>query len=341
MRSVGADYGDKTSSALEEAAGWLLKLRETPQDTDLCRRFEAWRTQSPEHGAAWDKTVAMWGALGAAPAGYERISPARVENTADQPATKRGHDRARARWVGRIGRPGLAGAAAAITLCAVLLLGPTILLRLQADQLTTTAEMRTVKLDDGSTVVLGADSAIKSTFGDGSRKITLLTGEAFFDVVADGRPFVVAAGDVEVVVLGTAFDVRMTSSGTDIALAHGQVKASFGSATPAQATLQPGEAISIDRVSGAETRATIAIGDIASWREGRLYVTDQTIGSVVELIQRYHPAWIAIPDRGLSSKRVSGIYDLTKPDQALRALVGPYGGNVRSLSPLLRVITRL
>lgn len=340
MKSVGNDKNGKTPSVLEEAAEWLLQLRETPQDPELCRRFEAWRSRSPEHRAAWDRTEAMWDVLGAAPAEYERLSPARGTSAALQPLQP-ARDHAWHAWAGVIGRPGLAAASAAVALCAALFFGPAVMLRLQADQLTTTAEIRTVKLDDGSTVVLGADSAIKSTFGESGRKITLLAGEAFFDVVADGRPFVVTAGGVEVEVMGTAFDVRMTSAVTDVALAHGRVRTSFGNDMGSQATLEPGEIISIERDNGAETRAAIAISDIATWREGRLYVTNQTIGSVVELIQRYHPAWITVPDRGLAAKRVSGIYDLTKPDQALRALVGPYGGTVRSASPLVRVITRL
>lgn len=339
MKSVGNDDSGKTPSIQEEAAAWLLQLRETPQDPDLCRRFEGWRSQSSEHQAAWDRTAAMWNALGAAPAGYERLSPARGTSTA-RPPMRPASGHPRRAWTRPIGRPGLAAASAAFALCVALFFGPAVMLRLHADQLTTTAEIRTVKLDDGSTVVLGADSAIKSTFGEGGRKVTLLAGEAFFDVVADGRPFVVTAGSVEVEVLGTAFDVRMTSAATDVALAHGSVRTRFGDDRGSQATLEPGEVISIEHDNGAETRAAIAISDIATWREGRLYVTNQTIGSVVELIQRYHPAWITVPDRGLAAKRVSGIYDLTKPDQALRALVGPYGGNVRSVSPLLRVIAR-
>lgn len=340
MTSVGDNDSGKTPSAVEEAAEWLLLLRETPQDADLCRRFEAWRHQSPDHQAAWDKTTDMWGALGAAPALYQRLSPARNESATARQTSHRRRRNAGPVWVGTIGRLKLTGAATAIAIGAALFFGPAVMLRLQADQLTTTAEIRTVKLDDGSTIVLGADSAIKSTFGEGDRKVTLLAGEAFFDVVADGRPFVVEAGGVKVEVLGTAFDVRMTSAVTDVALAHGRVSTSFGNDMGSRTTLEPGEIVSIERDSGAETRAAIAIGDIATWREGRLYVTNQTIGSVVELIQRYHPAWITVPDRGLSAKRVSGIYDLTRPDQALRALVGPYGGTVRSASPLLRVITR-
>ncbi|HEV7307242.1 FecR family protein [Ensifer sp.] len=340
MTSVGNDNGDETPLALEEAAEWLLLLREQPQDADLCRRFEAWRAQSATHRAAWDRTTAMWGALGAASDQYERLSPARDE-TPGRRTGAHGSRSSRPAWRGLNTRPKLAAAAAVLSICVALVFAPAILLRLQADEMTTTAETRTVQLEDGSTVVLAADTAIRSAFADSGRKVTLLAGEAFFEVVPDGRTFVVSAGSVEVEVLGTAFDVRMTSAGTEVALARGLVMTRFGDAMRSQATLNPGDVISIDHASGAGTRATIAESDVARWREGRLLVTNETIGTVVEIIQRYHPAWITLPDRALSTRRVSGIYDLTNPDQALRALVGPYGGKVRSLSPLLRVVSRL
>lgn len=340
MTSVGNDDGGETPLPLEEAAEWLLLLRERPQDADLCRRFEAWRAQSATHRAAWDRTTAMWGALGASSDQYERLSPARGA-IPTQPRAARGSRSSRPAWPGLSARPKLIGAAAVFSICIALLFGPTVMLRLQADELTTTAETRTVELEDGSTVVLAADSAIASVFAETGRKVTLLAGEAFFEVVPDDRPFVVAAGDVEVEVLGTAFDVRMSSATTEVALARGLVMTRFGNAVRSQATLHPGDVISIDHASGTGTKATIAENDVARWREGRLLVTNETIGTVVETIQRYHPAWITLPDRALSTRRVSGIYDLTNPDQALRALVGPFGGKVRSLSPLLRVVSRL
>lgn len=331
---------ERRALVLEEAAEWLLLLRERPQDADLGRQIDVWRAQSAEHGAAWNKTAAMWRALGAVSPQYERLSPARGEIAPPQRRTRRGAARSGYGWLGQILRPKVAGVAAAIAICGALLLGPTVMLRLQADALTATAETQSVTLEDGSVVALAADSGIKSAFDENRRTVTLLAGEAFFDVTADPRPFVVAAGNVEIKVLGTAFNVRMTSAGTQVALEHGAVTARSNGPSGSQETLRPGEVMDIDHGSGRSTKSTIALADIAGWREGRLYVVDETIGSVVEQIQRYHPAWITLPDRGLSSKRVSGIYDLTNPDQALRALVAPYGGNVRSASPFLRVISR-
>jgi len=65
-------------------------------------------------------------------------------------------------------------------------------------------------LPDGSKVWLNSESKLeyKRHFNDSIREVTL-EGEAFFDVVKDKkRPFVVHTSDIDVRVLGTAFNVK-------------------------------------------------------------------------------------------------------------------------------------
>lgn len=65
----------------------------------------------------------------------------------------------------------------------------------------------TVKLSDGSTVVLNARSELRfpSRFGDTLREVEL-KGEAYFEVSKGKAPFVVKAGDARVKVYGTRFN---------------------------------------------------------------------------------------------------------------------------------------
>lgn len=65
----------------------------------------------------------------------------------------------------------------------------------------------TVKLADGSKVVLNAGSELRfpSRFGNRLREVEL-KGEAFFEVVKSDVPFVVKAGDTRVKVYGTRFN---------------------------------------------------------------------------------------------------------------------------------------
>ncbi len=65
-------------------------------------------------------------------------------------------------------------------------------------------------LPDGSKVWLNSESKLeyKSNFNDSIREVTL-EGEAFFDVVKDKKhPFIVHTSDIDVRVLGTAFNVK-------------------------------------------------------------------------------------------------------------------------------------
>lgn len=338
-RPVGmSEKTDKRSdgalSQSEEAADWLLRLGENADDPVLLAAFDEWRACSAENRAAWDRTQKAWSLLGHVPPSFRHV----WDESAAPPATGELRRYASRPW----GRIGLLAAAASLTICLMLIFAPMVLIRMTADYVTAAGESRTVVLSDGSTVQLGGDSAISLGFTGDRRQVTVVAGEAFFDVTHDDKkPFIVDAGGAKVEVLGTAFDIRLTAETTDVALARGSVRASYDTGNnPAEETISPGQMLVINRDTGAMTVSAIAIEDVGAWRDGRLYVVDATIGSVVEQLRRYHTAWIALPDVTLARKRVTGVYDLRDPDRALRALIAPYGGVMREATPLVRVITR-
>jgi transmembrane sensor len=86
-------------------------------------------------------------------------------------------------------------------------------------------EVKSIALPDGTRVVLGAASGIRITYDDAFRRITLSSGEAFFDVSKDkDRPLIVATADGEVTALGTAFNVHRSPGATTVTLLRGLVK---------------------------------------------------------------------------------------------------------------------
>ena len=322
---------DRPGILLEEAMDWLLRLQDAPSDPVIASAFDSWLRASADHQKAWGLAVKTWRLMGQVPPAYEHIW-GETDDDARTPQI-----RARKPWRS-VAVFTLAAAACVVAFLAY----PAILMRLQADYVTANAATRTITLSDGSTVDLGANSALKADISESRRHVTLLAGEAFFDVTHDpSRPFVVDAGGMEVSVVGTAFNVRMSSSDMSVELARGAVSVFYDQpGSPADMRLAPGEMVEVDRASGGMVKSHIAPEDIAAWRGGRLFVNDATIGSVVEQIQRYHPAWISIPDGALAEHRVTGLYDLRDPDRALRALVQPYGGTVREISPYVRVLSR-
>lgn len=314
----------------EEAADWLLRLQAGSVEPRLKAEFDRWLASSSVNRLAWERTCRTWRSLGL-------VEPEFGSLWEDAPRLpgKAATQGLRRRWSVRH----YAGAAiAAASLCLAVLFVPASLVRIKAEYQTSTAENRTITLEDGSRVQLAAASALSTDFSDGRRTVKVLKGEAFFDVVPDtARPFIVEAKNVTVQVLGTAFDIDLTDDVTQVALAHGSVEASFRNAPTTR--LVPGEMLVVD-AAGAIRKENVPVEDIGGWRNGELYVVDATIGSVVEQIQRYHPAWLTMADKTLAEQRVTGFYNLRDPDRALEALVEPYRGKVHAIGSSARIITR-
>ncbi|THV20223.1 FecR family protein [Peteryoungia ipomoeae] len=308
---------------LEEAMDWLMRMNETPQDAEVDRQWQAWMQRSDMHVAAWTRICRTWAALGEQP---PLIKARLVQPEGNARRTPRR-------------RPYVATATLLIAGLAAVIFGPALRMRLEADFRTSAGETEVVTLADGSRVTLAPETAIAEGFDPALRRIKLLSGEAYFEVTRDPqRPFTVEASNASVRVLGTAFGVRETQEGTRVELASGSISLTPGRAEDA-IPLSPGDVVTVAKGSGEVKHGRIDPGEIALWREGKLSVSDETLGDVVALIERQHPAWIRLPE-DLASLRVTGLYDLQNPDQALAAVVSPFGLHVQTISPYLRIISR-
>nr|WP_113866378.1 FecR family protein [Brenneria salicis]NMN91899.1 FecR family protein [Brenneria salicis ATCC 15712 = DSM 30166]RBP62883.1 FecR family protein [Brenneria salicis ATCC 15712 = DSM 30166] len=334
VNSIGSNpiqSNEKEKQAQQDAIDWLIALQEDPNDTDVLARFNAWRDSSEENQRAWLEAQHVWNLLD-----ETRHTPNLHTRTAR--FTPPPHPVASQRW--RVDLRRLALSAAAAVVCLAVLLQPAINQWLAADYATGIAETRQIRLDDGSTVCLGADSAIKVTFEPRSRQVILLSGEAYFDVQPDtARPFHVAAGTVDTTVLGTAFDVRLMADSVMVAVNHGRVAVAAPEAQPRiGAPLQAGDWVRIAK-NGQVERGQDAPELVGGWRAGMLIVKDRPIADVVEEIRRHYRGAILLTDSTLAQQRVTGAYDLNAPVDALRALAQAHGGNARQISPWVTVIS--
>lgn len=313
---------------LEEAMDWFLRLRDPARSDIDDLSFAAWISRSPQHERAWAKACRAWEIMG-------ETQPVNIPAWQSSPT----HRSAKPRRIGRRHAVGLGIAALAACLVAVVV-GPTAAIRYQADYMTTTAELRRITLEDGSTVDMGAESAIAVNFSGTARQVRLLSGEAFFDVRPNtNRPFTVdAGGELKITVVGTAFDVNITPQDASIQLAQGTVNL-LASQSGRAMQLRPGDVVTLDRTNGQLSRGQTDIDSIAAWRDGKLFVQDVAIKTVVAELQRYHPSWITVASGELGERRVTGLYDLSDPDRALEALVSPYGAKIHRVSPYLRVLS--
>lgn len=318
---------------------WLIALKDDPKDAELQRRIDLWCAASPENGQAYDEVNALWDLLG-------DLRDADGPDLTAQQAPEAGGNEGRmpvaeARRTGA-GRLVAGGLALALATCLALVLVPGLLVWLAADHMTGTAELRQIRLEDGTSVTLGADSALDVAFEPDSRRVRLLSGVAFFDVTRDEtRPFVVEANGSQTRVLGTSFEVGSSGGETVVAVASGQVRVipeARDGAAPLDLATGDWSRLSDH---GVVQRGRVPATGIATWRKGLLTANEESVAGIAEDIGRYYPGVILVVGPGLARQRVSGVYSAEDPVSALQAVADAHGAVLRQAGPWLLVLSSI
>jgi transmembrane sensor len=313
-----------TKQHVEDAMSWLLRLEGAEGDAGLRAQHRVWLHSNPDHEIAWQKATKAWSVAGKT---ATRSEPPTAET--DKVLSFAAPRRRAAVW-----------AAVAAAACLAAFVAPQLWLRTGTDFSTQTAELRTVQLSDGSTVQLDARSSIAVELKADRRAVKLLGGRAFFDVAKDAsRPFTVTAGDVDITVLGTSFDVRLGEQEVSVAVQRGSVQVRQ-TASHFEQQLSPGDQVTIAPRSGATHMAAIQPSEIAAWRDGKLSAVKTPLSEVVAELRRYHKGWIVIADDRLGAEPITGLYDLKTPDLALRAMMQPVNGSIREITPYLTILSQ-
>lgn len=147
-------------------------------------------------------------------------------------------------------------------------------------------------LPDGSTVWLNAESSISypKRFADKKRVVTL-KGEAFFDVNKDpSKPFIVKTQKMDVIVLGTKFNVRDydNEEKTDVALESGKVMVETSASSKKKYMLLPGEAISMSKKSGEIEKYKAESKSAFRWKDGVIYFHNTNFDEVISKLSRWY-----------------------------------------------------
>lgn len=308
----------------DAALDWFVRLQEAPDDLDLQGRLEDWLDSDPRHAAAFAKLQNMWELpeLDIASARHaSRLDARREQRTplARVPVHRSGS------WTIRI-----AALAAVVMIAAGIRYYPEMMLRWNADHLTATGEQSAFVLPDGSRILLNTASAVALDFEGQKRSVTLLRGEAFFDVVSDlARPFRVAGAFGDVEVKGTAFSVRTGAEDTVI-LERGRVEVAQRAHEAHHASLSPGQMVEVSPaglspVAGVDTENELA------WRTGWIIFQEKPLADVLADLGRYYTGRVITVDGGLGHIRVSGNYRLDDPEGVIRSLAEAAGAKVTRL----------
>ncbi len=307
----------------DAAAFWVVRMHSDQVTSEDERLFSAWLGEDPGHGEAYDRQNKLWRSVAAL-----RLDPAAMAGFAElREPSRRPH------------RPTRRGLIAASLGGGVALAGGWLAWDAAFGThayATEVGEQRRIVLDDGSSVTLNTDSALRVRFSRSERKLWLDKGQAYFSVVRDARrPFCLVVGDDELRGVGSAFDVRREGDKAKIIVEEGRAElhrkpaAGVVEGGVAAAVLRPGQRLVLAPASRVEISAVDA-RSVGSWRFGRLVFDSEPLGEAVAEINRYNERQIVIADPALADLAINGVFQTGKPEAFVQALTAAFPVEVRS-----------
>ena len=318
----------QTSQEIDErAAEWAARIDRGAMSADEEAALEAWLAEDTRHVGAYAKARAVFlrtekaRALGVAFFQTATAAPVAPEVS-----------RRRAMW--------FAGAAAAALACVAVT--TTMMLSSARDHFSTRlGETRVVPLEDGSVITLNTASSVVVSFSRGQRRIELVEGEALFDVAKDpARPFLVAAGDTEVMAVGTSFTVQhLQGKPTEVLVREGVVEVKRPDVPVAPVVRVAANNRATAPVDAAIETHAVPAQEVARelvWRVGRIAFEGETLQEAAAAFARYSDIRVVIADPRIADETITGLFVSNDPvgfakavalSLSLHAEVG--GGEVR------------
>jgi len=311
----------------ECAAMWFARMRR-PDAAAFEKEFEAWLAISAEHRAAYNRMAETFSlgknltsnlGLNNPVAEPQRPSARRGELILVACSILLGSGFAAALWNERFGALGtrqvsaLPAAPAGVELA------------------TGEAQLRSIRLGDGSWVTLDANSQVTATISSDARRLQLMRGRARFRVAHDGRPFIVSAGLGSVIARGTVFDVALRARGeASVELLQGSVDVVTRSAARADAPvvrtqkLTPGHQMTVSLRNGASPIRQLS-HDV--WIEAPIDFDNARLADVVAQANFGAPRPIRVADASVGDLRVSGTFRIGDTRQLAQRLATLFGLN--------------
>jgi ferric-dicitrate binding protein FerR (iron transport regulator) len=175
---------------------------------------------------------------------------------------------------------------------------------------TRAGEIATVRLDDGSSVTLGAASSLRiakqSGRGGTSRADFYLEGQALFKVVHDtSRLFVVHTANGTVEDIGTQFVVRSYAADTAVQVAVAEGKVAVSSNTQRAHLLSAGEVSEVSKTGDITTRRNVPLDQYLSWTKAQFVFRNTPLKDVVTELGRWYDVEIHIPSAEIAARRLT------------------------------------
>lgn len=319
-------------SVAEQAATWLVEFDSGPMPEAHRREFVAWLKRSPVHVEEFLQISALQREIGHSPALQASLEEVLADAgdtivTLDEMRVPPSRPAAKA-----VRKPSWRAVAAGVLVLVTGALAAVTLVYERGVYRTGVGEQRSVALEDGSVITLNTRSEVRVSFEENVRRVTLVDGEAMFDVAHDAeRPFHVRAGPMAIRVVGTRFNVYRRPDRTTVTVIEGKVDvekisppqssplagedkgegASASRLTPhASPTLTPGEQ-AIAAIDGDILQPPpVDIERVTAWTKRRAIFENAPLSEVAAEFNRYNRSNLVLEDPSLAARRVTGVFQV-------------------------------
>jgi transmembrane sensor len=189
------------------------------------------------------------------------------------------------------------------------------------EQLVAQVQIQELKLSEGSKVTVNSNSKLTypKRFQKDKREVEL-SGEAFFEVAKDpNRPFIIHAGELQVEVLGTSFNVRAYENQNEIevSVSSGKVAVYRPENPDEKVVLIKGQKAIFYKSS---TKIEASINDninFDSWKTKQIIFEDTPLPEVVRIINEIYKSDLELVGTQLNECPVTTTFD----NQSLKSIL--------------------
>lgn len=322
---------------------FVLNRTGTPTEEDR-RQFRLWLEKSPRHAAAYDELEAVWTDVASLRVAFEPSEPeVRSESTPASAERAPAPEPRQAMLPTRSRTFAWGSLAVAFTAFAVVF-GPSAALQLEADHLTGVGERANAQLPDGSVAWLNSDTAIAVEYSNDVRRVSLLKGEAQFEVSPDqARPFVVAAAHGTATAVGTVFTVRELQRASAVTVVEGivDVEAFERSSTGAPEEtrgLTETQRVYLRGGAGVSSVETVNLSSVGAWKEGYISIQDLPVAQALAELDRYRPGKIVLMAKENNLNSITARVAIDTLDDGLNAIAATNGLSVIRVTDYLVIV---
>jgi transmembrane sensor len=313
---TGTDDNLDDGRLAEEAARWFAILQGEAATGDDWLAFERWLQASPTHARAYERLEGLWIDLEYAPVvrglGGRPLLAAARRRAPNRPAPSAVRRRA---WLG-------AGAAIAASLAVAIGVGVWSPGDVAQTFETPAGRTKDITLADGTHIRLNAASKITVRLERSARRVEMADAEAVFDVAHDAkRPFLIEAGDRQVRVVGTEFNLRHRADLFDLTVRRGVVEVRPAETPEAQATrVTVGQELTHTAGQSASLLKVADSDQAFAWTTGQLIYRDQPLSEVAMDLSRRFAVPVRTADARTAALRFTGVLVTDDEPDVLRRL---------------------